>query len=117
MRWWEEDDAVSVTVIIELPEEEGVAKWRIFVENNSDYWGLWSVLFPIVNGFPESGKYDIARPSFARGGELISACDQKLSGRYPGSVWPMQFVVIQPGKNSVYLATMDPERKGKRFCC
>ncbi|MBA7525734.1 hypothetical protein ES705_17887 [subsurface metagenome] len=53
---------MSVTVIIELPKDEGIDRWRIFVENNSDYWGLWSVLFPIVNGFPESGKYDIARP-------------------------------------------------------
>ena len=57
LRWWEEDDAVSVTVIVDLPKDEGIAQWRIFVENNSDYWGMWSVLFPIVNGFPESGKY------------------------------------------------------------
>jgi len=75
LRWWNEDDMVSVTVIVELPEDNGIAKWRIFVENNSDYWGMWSVLFPIVNGFPESGKYDVARPSFARGGELIRGCD------------------------------------------
>jgi len=115
LRWWNEDDAVSVTVIIELPKDEGIAKWRIFVENNSDYWGLWSVLYPIVNGFPESGKYDIARPSFARGGELIKECDQKLSGRYPGSVWPMQFVSFNNGGNSVYLATMDPEARAKEF--
>ena len=35
MRWWEEDDAVSVTVIVELPKDEGIAQWSIFVENNS----------------------------------------------------------------------------------
>jgi hypothetical protein len=115
LRWWNENDAVSVTVTIDLPKDKGIAEWRIFVENNSDYWGLWSVLFPIVNGFPESGKYDIARPSFARGGELIRACDQKLSGRYPGSVWPMQFVSFSNANNSVYLATMDPEARAKEF--
>jgi len=115
LRWWEEDDAVSVTVIVELPKDDGIAKWRIFVENNSDYWGLWSVLFPIVNGFPESGKYDIARPSFARGGELLSACDQKQSGRYPGSTWPMQMVSFDSGGNSVYLAGMDGESRAKEF--
>ncbi len=115
LRWWNEDDAVSVTVIIELPEGEGIARWRIFVENNSDYWGLWSVLFPIVNGFPESGKYDIARPSFARGGELITACDQKQSGRYPGSTWPMQMVSFDTGGSSVYLAGMDGEARAKEF--
>ena len=115
LRWWNEDDMVSVTVIIELPEDNGIAEWRIFVENNSDYWGMWSVLFPIVNGFPESGKYDVARPSFARGGELIRGCDQKQSGRYPGSVWPMQFVSFNRGSDGVYLATMDPEARAKEF--
>jgi hypothetical protein len=115
LRWWNEDNAVSITVIIDLPKDKGIAEWRIFVENNSDYWGLWSVLFPIVNGFPESGKYDIARPSFARGGELIKACDQKLSGRYPGSVWPMQLVSFSAANNSVYLASMDPEARAKEF--
>ncbi len=115
LRWWNEDDAVSVTVIVDLPNDTGIADWRIFVENNSEYWGLWSVLFPIVNGFPESGKYDIARPSFARGGELITASDQKLSGRYPGSTWPMQFVSFSNSTNSVYLATKDAEARAKEF--
>lgn len=115
MRWWNEDDMLSITVTIELPEDSGIARWRIFVENNSDYWGLWSVLFPIINGFPESGRYDIARPSFARGGELIRGCDQELSGRYPGSVWPMQFVSFNKGSDGVYLATMDPEARAKEF--
>jgi len=115
LRWWEEDDMVSVRVIVELPGDEGIARWRIFVENNSDFWGLWSVLFPIVNGFPESGKYDIARPSFARGGELIPACDQKQRGRYPGSAWPMQMVSFDRGGNSVYLAGMDGDGRAKEL--
>ncbi len=115
LRWWNEDEVVSVSVTIELPKDDGIAQWRIFVENNSDYWGLWSVLFPIVNGFPESGKYDIARPSFARGGQLIHGCDQKQSGRYPGSVWPMQFVSFNNGSDGVYMATMDPEARAKEF--
>lgn len=115
MRWWEEDDAVSVTVIIDLPQDQGLAEWRIFVENNSDYWGLWSVLFPIVNGFPQSGNYDIARPSFARGGELITSASQKFSGRYPGSTWPMQLVSFSNGSNSVYLGALDSEARAKEF--
>jgi len=115
MRWWEEDDALSVTVTVDLSENKGIAEWRIFVENNSDYWGLWSVLFPIVNGFPESGEYDIARPSFARGGELITAGEKKMSGRYPGSAWPMQFVSFSNNSNSVYLASKDAEARAKEF--
>jgi hypothetical protein len=115
LRWWEEDDAVSVTVMVELPKDEGIASWRIFVENNSDFWGLWSVLFPIVNGFPGSGKYDIARPSFARGGELIRACGQKQKGRYPGGAWPMQMASFDRGGSSVYLAGMDGQARAKDF--
>lgn len=115
MRWWEEDDAISVTVTVDLPKDKGIAEWRIFVENNSDYWGLWSSLFPIVNGFPESGKYDIARPSFARGGELITGSNQKIKGRYPGSTWPMQLVSFSDGANSVYLGSMDSEARAKEF--
>lgn len=115
MRWWNEDEMVTIQVVIELPEHDGVARWRIFVENNSDYWGLWSVLFPIVNGFPGSGEYDIARPSFARGGELLPSWKEKISGRYPGSVWPMQFVSFNKESNGVYLASMDPEARAKEF--
>ncbi len=115
MRWWEEDDAISVTVIVDLPKDEGIAQWRIFVENNSDFWGIWSVLFPIVNGFPESGKYDIARPAQGRGGEFIHNCVQKQRGRYPGSEWPIQMVSFDNGGNSVYLATMDTEARAKDF--
>jgi len=115
LRWWEENNVVTVRVIIELPENDGVARWRIFVENNSDYWGLWSVLYPIINGFPGSGEYDIARPSFARGGELLKSWDQKITCRYPGGGWPMQFMSFNKNKNAVYFASMDPEARAKDF--
>ncbi len=50
LRWWNEDEVVTIRVTVDLPAHDGVALWRIAVENRSDYWGLWSVLFPIVNG-------------------------------------------------------------------
>ena len=115
LRWWNEDEMVSVKVIIELRANDGIANWRIAVENNSDYWGLWSVLYPIVNGFPESGKYDIARPSFGRGGELLPSWDKKIRARYPGGNWPMQFMSFQRDSNAVYLASMDSEARAKDF--
>ena len=46
LRWWNEDAVVTIRVTVELPKDDGVALWRISVENRSDYWGLWSVLFP-----------------------------------------------------------------------
>lgn len=115
LRWWLEDGAVSVVVTVELKPDDGVADWRIRVRNGSDYWGLWAVLFPIVNGFPSSGEYDIARPVFAGGGHLLKACAERISARYPGATWPMQFLSFNRGRDAVYLATRDPDARAKDF--
>jgi len=115
MRWWNEDRVVTVRIAVELPEDDGVAQWRIFVENRSDYWGLWSVLFPIINGFPASGQYDIACPSFARGGLLLKNHTETIMDRYPGSTWSMQFMSFNRGTNAVYLATKDPHGRARDF--
>jgi len=115
MCWWNEDDIITVCLTVELPKSDGVAKWRIFVENQSDYWGLWSVLYPIVNGFPASGEYDIARPTFASGGTLLKQWTEKIWGRYPGGVWPMQFMSFNKNTNAVYFASTDPDARAKDF--
>ena len=115
LRRWNEDKVVSVRVSIELPKDDGVALWRISVQNRSDYWGLWSVLFPIVNGFPASGQYDIARQAFARGGVLSRNHTGKIVGRYPGSTWAMQLMSLSKNDNAVYLATMDSQARAKDF--
>lgn len=115
MRWWKENNVVSVQVTIDLPRDCGVATWRIFVQNNSDYWGLWDVAFPKVNGFPDEGVYDIARPAFAVGGLLLKKHKDKLQGRYPSGGWPMQFMSFNDSINAVYLATMDPDGRAKDF--
>ena len=115
LRWWNEDAVVTIRVTVELPKDDGVALWRISVENRSDYWGLWSVLFPIVNGFPSSGQYDIAKQEFARGGMLYKNHTSKIIGRYPGSTWTMQFMSLNKGDDAVYLATMDSQARAKDF--
>ena len=115
MRWWKEKNAVSVRVTVDLPRDCGVATWRIFVQNNSDYWGLWSVMFPEVNGFPESSVYNIARPAFATCGLLLKKCKDNVLGRYPSGDWPMQFMSLNDSTNAVYLATMDPDGRAKDF--
>ncbi len=119
MQWWKESNAVSVRVTIDLPQNSGVAKWRIFVQNNSGYWGLWDVEFPKVNGFPAPGEYDIARPAFSTGGLLIRNCRENVEGtfhgRYPSGGWPMQFMAFTHSTSSVFLATVDPNGMAKDF--
>jgi len=115
LRWWEENRVLSVRVTVDLPPESGIAQWRIFVDNKSDYWGLWSVAFPFVTGFPEAGKYDLARPVFASGGQLLRAWSGKIQARHPAGRWPMQFLALSRNHDSVYLATMDSSGYGKDF--
>jgi hypothetical protein len=115
LRWWEENRVLTVRVTVDLPPDSGIAKWRIFVDNKSDYWGLWSVAFPFVTGFPEAGKYDLARPVFASGGQLLRAWSGKLQARHPAGRWPMQFLALSRNRDSVYLATMDSSGYGKDF--
>jgi hypothetical protein len=117
LRWWLEDDVISIVVTVDLPADSGIGTWRISVENRSDYWGLWAVLFPLVNGFPSSGRYDIARPVFAGGGQLLKKWTQRFEARYPGSTWPMQFMALNHGSNAVYFGTRDCEARAKDFVC
>ena len=115
LRFWKENNVVTVRVTAELPKDSGVAEWRIFVDNLSDYWGLWSVTYPLVNGFPESGQYDIARPTFGSGGHLLKRWKTRFEGRYPSGAWPMQFLSLNRGLDAVYLATRDPDARAKDF--
>jgi len=115
LRWWLEDRSVTVRVTVELPADSGIAKWRIYVENLSDHWGLWAVSFPLINGFPAAGSYDIARPVQSSGGNLLRAWKDKIDQRYPSGNWPMQFMALSAGNNSVYFGTRDPEARAKDF--
>ena len=115
LRYHLEDRVVSVRVTVDLPRDSGVAEWRIFVENQSDYWGLASVTFPVAAGFPQTGEYDIARPVFASGGHLLKAWSERVRGRHPSGGWPMQFAALSRGRNSVYFASMDSEGRAKDF--
>jgi hypothetical protein len=115
LRWWLEDKALTVRVTVELAPDSGIALWRLFVENHSDYWGISSVAFPAVNGFPAAGAYDIARPVFASGGQLLKGWRERIRGRHPSGGWPMQFCSLHEGRNSVYLGTRDSEGRAKDF--
>jgi len=98
-----------------LPADSGVAGWRISVANSSDYWGVWTVSYPLLNGFPASGRYDIARPKQSSGGELLKAWSQRIEEHYPSGYWPMQFASLNQGRNAVYFVGMDPDARSKDF--
>lgn len=115
MRWWLEDKILNLDVRVDLPAESGIARWHIAVENLSDYWGLWSVAFPIVDGFPHSGTYDVARPNFGSGGELMKSLSEPVVGTHPSGFWSMQFAALNAGLNGVYVGTQDPDGRGKEF--
>ena len=115
LRWWKENRALTVRVTVDLPADSGLAQWRISVDNKSDYWGLWTVAFPLVNGLPEAGKYDLAHPVFASGGQLLRAWSGEIKARNPSGGFPMQFLALSRGRDSVYLATRDPSGYAKDF--
>ena len=117
LHWWLQDRMLSIRVIVDLPPDSGIAEWRISVSNNNDYWGMWSVSFPYLNGAPESGKYDVARPIYGTGGQLLKAWRNKVEGRYPSGNWPIQLVALTrtASRDSVYFATKDPEGSAKDF--
>jgi hypothetical protein len=115
MRFWEEDSIVTVQMKIELPKTEGIARFRILVKNLSNYWGLWEVACPSVNGFPSEGAYDVAYPVTGSGGRLIKNWTGAFKTRSPSGFFPMQFMSLNSGSNAVYFSSMDGESRAKDF--
>ena len=115
LRFWEEDSICTVKVTVKLPADNGVAEWNISVSNLSDYWGLWEVSCPAVNGFPAAGAYDLAYPDTGIGGMLRKNWEGTLKKRSPSGFFPMQFLTLTAGTNGVYLCSNDSESRAKDF--
>lgn len=115
LRFQAEDSICSVRVTVELPADDGVAKWRISVSNRSGYWGLWEVACPAVNGFPGEGEYDIATPVTGSGGYLLKNWKGSFRHRSPSGFFPMQFMSFNTGSNAVYFSGSDGESRAKDF--
>jgi hypothetical protein len=110
-----EKAVITVRVTVDLPRDSGIAKWRIWVDNNSNAWGLYSVDFPKCAGFLRVREYDIAIPT-GNAGKLFKNCGEKMSYRYPhGWSMPMQFVCAMKGSSAVYVAAQDPNAWDKTF--
>ena len=113
--WEGEANIVSVRVMVELPADNGIASWRIWVDNDSNGWGLYEVYFPKCSGYLQSGEYDIAVPR-ANYGMLFRKCSERMSYKYPhGWSMPMQFMCAIKGTSAVYMAAHDPEAWDKGF--
>ncbi|MHC4283734.1 MAG: hypothetical protein ACYSWZ_12285 [Planctomycetota bacterium] len=94
---------ISLRVTIDLPRNSGIAEWRIWVNDDSNIWGLYEVDFPKCNGYLKSGEYDIAVPR-RNWGKLFKNCSTRMSYKYPhGWSMPMQFMCAMKGKNAVYM--------------
>jgi hypothetical protein len=115
LRFWEEDSIINVKVSVSLPNNSGIAEWRISVSNLSDYWGLWEVACPAINGFPDAGTYDIAIPVTGSGGHLLKNWNGSLKKRSPSGFFPMQFMSFNDGSNGVYFSSSDGESRAKDF--
>lgn len=115
LRFWEEDSICTVKVTVKLPSNDGVARWNIYVSNRSDYWGLWEVSCPSVNGFPADGKYDIATPVTGTGGHLLKNWSGLFKERSPSGFMPMQFISLNDDTNAVYFSSQDGESRAKDF--
>lgn len=115
LRFWEEDSIINVKVSLSLPYNCGIPEWKIFVSNQSDYWGLWEVACPAINGFPADGKYDIAIPVTGTGGHLLKKWNGTFKKRSPSGFFPMQFMSFNNGSNAVYFSSCDGESRAKDF--
>jgi hypothetical protein len=115
LRFWLEDSICSVKVTIELPGDQGIAKWGISVSNRSDYWGLWEVACPALKGFPAKGRYDIAIPVTGTGGHLLKNWKGTLNQRSPSGFFPMQLMSFNYGTNGIYFSSTDGESRAKDY--
>jgi len=110
-----EESVVTVRITMDLPRNIGIASWRIWVDNNSDIWGLYEVDFPKFGGYLKSGEYDVAAPR-RNWGKLFKNCRDRMSYKYPhGWSMPMQFLCAMKETNAVYMAAHDPNAWDKSF--
>jgi len=111
--------SVDVVVEVELPQESGIAAWRIHVSNASSGWGLRAVEFPKVTGMLEAGNYDLAG-AFGHTetwGALYRGFSGRLEKRYPDGWHGMstQFICATRQSSSIYFAAHDPRAWFKEF--
>lgn len=111
----DEQDALDVTVRVELPAGADRAYWWIEVENRSEAWSIMEVDFPKLANISEPRHASLA---VARGnwGNLYEEFTEQR-GRYPSANWPMQFVSLHEDGTGLYLGYEDPGAWPKHMLC
>ena len=117
---WEEIDlpgepkAADVSVTIRLPRERPEALLEISLDNRSAKLGPWEVYFPVLAGFAEKGKVDLAIPR-GNWGVLRKGASAVAEGTYPSVEWPMQFIAALKGDRGLLFTARDPKAWPKVF--
>jgi len=113
---WHERNFATVRVTVDLPDDDGVAEWRIAVENHSNLWGLWEVRFPYLTHAVAPGAYDLAYAS-NNWGYLFNGIDKEMKpvAIYPSYDWAMPFLSLDHGNSSLYLGAHDPQVWAKSY--
>ena len=121
----DEADAVDVEVVVALRPGDPLTRWRIGVTNRSKFYGIWEVLFPIVElkpigngsasnhfavpygrGVIAHDPFNSPKPAFGVGGRCL----------YPGTL-NMQFSALHDDAGvGLYMAAHDGEGNLKTFC-
>lgn len=111
----DEQDALDVTVRVELPAGADRAYWHIEVDNRSETWSIMEVDFPKLANISEPRHASLA---VARGnwGNLYEEFTEQR-GRYPSANWPMQFVSLHEDGTGLYLGYEDPGAWPKYMLC
>ncbi|MBM3891324.1 MAG: hypothetical protein FJ388_19600, partial [Verrucomicrobia bacterium] len=123
-----ETNALDVEVTVTLREDDPLTRWRISVTNRSRSWGLWNVIFPVLelaplgrdpsDNFLALGRARgiVVRDPFRPPDGKVAFGMMSASGAYWPGTFNMQFQALydQAGAG-LYLATHDGGGYKKSF--
>jgi hypothetical protein len=111
---WESDINLKVTLHGKLDNAKSAIYWNLNVENKSEIWSIWRVIFPQI-GIADLGEDGCV--FFPRGpGEVQKGLWNKQfrhQGLYPEPWTVMQFVSAYDRQTGLYIATHDPSASAK----
>jgi hypothetical protein len=115
MIWNVSQYSLTVKVTVLLPNDSGIATFNISVKDDLQQTEINDIDFPRINGFLESGQYDIALPQDSWG-RLFKNCTWQYYGAYPdGWSMSMQFLCAIRGGSGVYIGAHDRRAMFKSF--
>ncbi len=113
-----EREALDVEVNVTVKSDEPFAFWRIFVNNRSRSYGLWSIDFPIINLKPIGGNPGSNYLAIGKSRGMLIAnpfYGQTQAGHWPGTM-NLQFQCLYDNlERGLYLAAYDGGGYQKSF--